>query len=445
LTPTPRLSVVIPALDESETISDLLGDLRALSALIPIEVVVVDGGSTDSTRAQALASGAAVVPSATGRGIQLRAGADAAVGEWLLFLHADSRLEASALDEVARFVSAAPSSEFAHFALQYEGRGPFLRAIEIGQRVRERLFGLVYGDQGLLVSRTLYDMSGGYPIWPIMEDVGLVDRLQSAGRRTVLSATIRTSPRRYEEEGAIRAWLRNLRLITRFRLGASPSVLAEDYAPRRASHHHPTRHHETEIHTVAIFVKEPIAGRVKTRLAAAIGDDEALRIYTTIASQTVRELARGPWRLVVFVDPPEAESLVAVREWLGSDLDVRPQQPSDLGGRMAAAIAECLLDSKAACVVGSDIPGITVETMRDAFQRLGSADVVFGPATDGGYYLAGMSRSHPSLFAGIAWSTDRVLKDSLTRAEEAGLLVSLLSAKTDVDTLPDVPSELLTA
>lgn len=441
----PQLSVIIPALDESEAIPDLLSDLTALSALVPTEIIVVDGGSADATRALALAAGATVVPSETGRGVQLRSGANAARGEWLFFIHSDSRLGGRAIDEAARFISSATSSEFAHFALEYEGRGPFLRAIEIGQRLRERLFGLVYGDQGLLVSRSLYDESGGYPTWPIMEDVGLVDQLHRAGRRTALGATIRTSPRRYQEEGAIRAWLRNLVLISRFRLGAAPEKLVKHYAPRRATKPRPGDPQGAECPTVAIFVKEPVAGRVKTRLAADIGDREALRIYMSIAAATVRELTRGPWRVVVFVDPPDPDSLVTVREWLGAGLDVRPQQVTDLGGRMAAAIAECLVDSNAVCVVGSDIPDITVHTMRDAFEQLESSDVVFGPATDGGYYLTGMSRSHPSLFAGIEWSTEHVLEDSLARTEEAGLRVSLLSAKRDVDRLPDVPIELLPA
>jgi len=259
-----------------------------------------------------------------------------------------------------------------------------------------------------------------------------------------MNAEIRTSARRYIEEGPVRAWLRNVRLITRFRLGAPSERLADDYAPRRSSALQTPQVASPGRHTVVVFLKEPVAGRVKTRLAADIGADEALRIYRALASSTVDAVRGGPWRVILYVDPPDDSALTAVKEWVGGGVEVRPQQRVDLGGRMASAIAESLVDADAVCVLGSDIPGVTPQTVIDAFSRLGESDVVFGPSTDGGYYLVGMRRPAPELFAGVEWSTERVLEQSLARAARAKLRVALLPEKTDVDTLPDVPAALLT-
>jgi glycosyltransferase A (GT-A) superfamily protein (DUF2064 family) len=106
---------------------------------------------------------------------------------------------------------------------------------------------------------------------------------------------------------------------------------------------------------------------------------------------------------------------------------------------MSAAVRETLQDAACVVVVGTDIPGLDAGTIRKAAQALEDADVVIGPATDGGYYLIGLNESRPELFEGIPWSTSEVLADTTRAAERAHLRVSLLEPKTDVDTLPDVP------
>lgn len=470
----PLLSVVVPTVDEADTLPALLDDLQELARRIPTEVVVVDGGSTDDTADIARQRGADVVSAPLGRGGQLRAGAHQARGIWLFFVHADSHLDPAACAEIEAFLARATTRDFAHLRLRFDGGGFFLRAMEIGQRLRERLFGLVYGDQGLLVSRALYDEVGGYPEWPILEDVGIVDRLAGAGRRVPLDAEIRTSPRRYLDEGPVRAWLRNLRLITRFRLGTPAELLKDRYRPHRTSPGRgaPDGHGRGDgardgdgpddgargsggtdaaaEHAVVVFLKEPVAGRVKTRLAADIGDEAALRVYRALAEETVGALRGGPWSVELHVDPPAPESLANVRAWLGHGLEVRPQRQGDLGVRMAGALEECLERFGRVCIVGSDIPGITRDGLLEAFAALEEHDVVYGPASDGGYWLVGVGRGVPpaareALFRDMEWSTETVLTQSLERAGRAGLSVGLLPEKTDVDTLPDVPPALLAA
>lgn len=424
------LSVVIPTLDEAERLPRLLEDLRALDDVIG-EVIVVDGGSRDGTVSVARQRGATVVESDPGRGRQLRAGSRAARGPWLFFVHADCRLPPDSADRLRAFLRTASSDDFAHFRFELEGTGPFVHFIEFGQRLRERLYGLVYGDQGLVVSRALYEQVDGHPEWPLMEDVGVIDRLEEAGRRVALAAALPTSARRYAREGGLRAWLRNAVLIARFRLGASPDLLARSYRPERAARRS----------TLVVFAKAPVPGRVKTRLAADLGDDEAVRIYRAIGSETVRAVRAGAWRTSIWISTDEPADLLAVSEWLDVDrTDLRSQRGADLGARMYDAIRTELTRADQVVVIGTDIPGIGPETIEGALKALEESEIVIGPATDGGYYLIGMRRPHPELFRNISWSTDTVLERTLAAAGQSKLSVTLLEAKTDVDTLSDVPA-----
>lgn len=458
----PSLTVVVPALNEAERLPLLLHDLSGLGAAI----IVVDGGSSDGTPRIARSLGARVLSVAPGRGAQLRAGAAAADSDWIFFVHADCRIGPDALDALRSFLGTAPDDDFAHFRFALEGRGRMHRLIELGQRLRERALGLVYGDQGLVVSRTLYDRASGFPDWPLMEDVGMIDRLSLRARRVALPAPLLTSARRYEQEGPWRRWLRNVALITLFRLGVSPERLARRYRARRGTRddlatsaspggrgggRHDVSGEATDRmargrrrRIVGVFAKEPVPGRVKTRLAADLGDERAAEVYRALGRSTVDGLRGGAYRLIVFADPPEAATGGALAGWLGAEgVEYRPQSGGDLGRRMAAALDECLAEADAACLVGTDIPGIDEETAEAAFRALSEHDVVLGPATDGGYYLVGLSRPLPELFENVPWSTGLVLSETLARAGRIGVGVALLDTRTDVDTLADVPPQLL--
>lgn len=435
------LAVVIPTLDEANRLPDLIGDLAALDA----EIIVVDGGSRDGTPTLAEKLGVRVLETASGRGHQLRAGAASTDTEWIFFVHADCRVGATAIAELESFLAHADEDEFAHYRFALDGVERVHRVIEFGQRVRERCLGLCYGDQGLIVSRTLYDRVSGYPEWPIMEDVGLVDRLREQGQRTVLPANIMTSARRYESEGLLFGWIRNASLLALFRMGIPASRLARWYRPHEkvpdacvvASAQTPRR-------VVIVFAKAPTPGKVKTRLAKAIGTKEAVRIYRSLGREIIDSLRGGPYRLLVYVDPPGRDTVLAMDEWLGRQRnEYRPQSEGGLGVRMTEAFAECLQDADEACIVGTDILNIDQSTVQAAFDALTHNDVVFGPAMDGGYYLVAMRAPHPRLFEGIPWSTENVLTETLARASEDGVRVTLLEPKTDVDTLADVPAELL--
>ncbi len=432
----PVLAAVVPTLNEATRLPGLLADLGHLR--IPWELVVSDGGSTDGTVDLARKGGAQVVTAPPGRASQLMAGAQATAAPWLLFLHADSRVPRDAVGALEDFLASAVEDEAAYFGFALEGDGLFWRFLERGQRLRERALGLVYGDQGLVVSRAAFDAVGGYPSWPIMEDVGILERLRTVSRIRRLAACVVTSPRRYEAEGRWFGWLRNASLIALYRLGVPPARLARWY-PRDSREDLGA---VEERRALIVFAKAPRPGRVKTRLAADLGAQEAARVYRRLGRRVLDAVREGPYRTLVYYDPPDAEA--EMRDWLGGEsLEFRPQAEGDLGERMARAFEEALRDADRACIVGTDVPALRRALVVQALERLESADVVLGPAEDGGYYLMALSRPHPEIFRDVPWSTADVLGTTLERARHAGLRESLLPVLKDVDTAADLRAYLL--
>jgi rSAM/selenodomain-associated transferase 2 len=221
------LSVVVPALNEAETIAGLVAALAG-SPLVQ-EIIVADGGSSDGTVEIATAAGARAVEAPCGRGIQLARGAVEAHGEWLLFLHADCRLEAGWEAAVERFLAAPDAAGRAgYFTLALDDPAPAARRLERIVAWRCRLFALPYGDQGLLIARRLYDEAGGFRPLPLMEDVDLVRRL---GRRRLapIGAAIVASARRYRRGGYWRRPARNLCCLGLYFFGLSPARIARLY------------------------------------------------------------------------------------------------------------------------------------------------------------------------------------------------------------------------
>jgi len=221
------LSIVIPALNAEASLSLALASLTGLGDAA--ELVVVDGGSSDATRAIALAAGARLVDAPRGRGGQLGAGAAAARAAWLLFLHADTRLDQAAITAVRSHISDhrnAMRAGYFRFALDDASRAA--RRLERIVAWRCRLLALPYGDQGLLVSRVLYDAVGGYEAVPLMEDVDLVRRIGRT-RLVELDAPAITSAERYRRTGYFRRSARNLCMLGLWFAGVPPRVLARFY------------------------------------------------------------------------------------------------------------------------------------------------------------------------------------------------------------------------
>jgi rSAM/selenodomain-associated transferase 2 len=214
------ISVVIPTLNAAATLGPCLAAVREAG-----EIVVVDGGSTDGTAAIAESSSTHFVHSGRGRGVQLAAGASAAKGDWLLFLHSDTRLAPGWRESAERHMASRPDRA-ACFRFRLAAAERRARLIEAGVALRVRMLGLPYGDQGLLISRRLYEAIGGYRPLPLMEDVDLIRR---AGRIERLPIDAVTSAERWRSGGWLRRSARNLLCLALYRCGMSAERVARLY------------------------------------------------------------------------------------------------------------------------------------------------------------------------------------------------------------------------
>ncbi len=225
------LSIVIPTLNAMPRLADCLATLVAgLGAGLIRDVVVVDAGSEDQSAALALDMGCRVIQvglDGRGRGQQLAAGAKAAKGDWLLFLHGDSVPLEGWIAACKAHIATAPQHA-AYFQLSFDDQKPSALRIAFWANWRARLFGLPYGDQGLLISRTLYKATGGFQPIALMEDVDLVRKLGKARLRS-LPAAVETSAERYRQGGWWFVPLRNLALLAAFLSGISPDRIKRWY------------------------------------------------------------------------------------------------------------------------------------------------------------------------------------------------------------------------
>ena len=227
------ISVVVPTLNAEADLP------RTLTALVPAaiegivrEVIIVDGGSTDATARIAEATGAHFIAAERGRGGQLAAGAQAAKGPWLLFLHADTTLEGGwereALELMRAVERGAREDTAAVFRYALDDRGVWPAYLSAVVRLRCLIMRMPYGDQGLLMSKRLYNAIGGFKPMTLMEDVDLIRRL---GRRRVafLRSHAITSARRYRREGYLRRMSRNLACLGLYYMRVPPRVLTRLY------------------------------------------------------------------------------------------------------------------------------------------------------------------------------------------------------------------------
>ena len=222
--------MVIPALDEEAALGATLDALARLH--VPVEVIVVDGGSRDRTLDLARSRGARAFAAGRGRGVQMHAGAGEAAGDVLLFLHADTLLPADAVERIAEALSD-PAVVGGHFRLRFDGPRLAARFLTALQPLFG-LMGLVYGDSGIFVRREEYERVGGFRPFPLFEDLDLVRRLRRRGRVVRVPATVIASSRRFGPGRSFTlAFARWVVLQLLYWLGVSPNTLARHYAAVR--------------------------------------------------------------------------------------------------------------------------------------------------------------------------------------------------------------------
>jgi rSAM/selenodomain-associated transferase 2/rSAM/selenodomain-associated transferase 1 len=219
------ISIIIPALNEAATIAKTLAHLKCETRL---EVIVVDGGSKDGTVELAGSHGVRVIQSKPGKAVQMNAGAAAAAGDILVFLHADTLLPEDFGDQIVSALNQKGVAAGA-FRLSIDSSAAGLRIIERTANWRARFLRLPYGDQALFTTKALFKKIGGFPDMPIMEDYVLVRRLKRNGRIVIAPAAVVTSPRRWLQMGILKTWLINQLIIIAYYLGASPEHLTRLY------------------------------------------------------------------------------------------------------------------------------------------------------------------------------------------------------------------------
>ena len=441
-----RLRIVMPALNEGHALAQHLHTLQALRQR-GAELVMVDGGSTDSTWALARALADRVLLAAQGRATQMNAGTQDCNADVLLFLHADTELPQDADRLVAQAVQSGKA--WGRFDVRIDGPHPVLRVVERLMNLRSRLTGIATGDQAIFVKREVFERLGGFVDLPLMEDIELSTRLRKIGPPACIKVPVATSARRWQRHGVWRTIVLMWRLRLAYFLGASPQALAVryGYAPK------PDGVAQPVTAAVAILAKAPVTGLAKTRLIpllGAAGAARAQRRFTlntlqvagaamafangaTAATPTAPDLSVPP-PLTLWCAPDAAHRFFrALQRAAGTECINQPQ--GDIGARMLHAFEHHFAQHAKLplLLVGTDCPVLAPGHLQQAAQALKQHDVVLIPAEDGGYVLVGMRVLVPQVFEGIAWSTPQVMAQTREQLRRAGVSWLELPTLWDVD------------
>ena len=222
------ISVIIPTFNEQSSVASAIQSANVAGAN---EVIVVDGNSTDDTVPVATSMNCRVLTSEPRRGSQQHIGARAATGNVLVFLHADARLSPGSLAQLRSRLSGNvnPQLLWGCYRQKIDARGRLFRWIERGNEWRARARRMVYGDQCFWMRKETYELSGGFPPHPLMEDVAMSDRLRRFGRPVILYGPVTISPRRWQRRGVVRQTIRNWTLFALYRAGISPQRISSWY------------------------------------------------------------------------------------------------------------------------------------------------------------------------------------------------------------------------
>lgn len=411
-----RVSVVIPVWRDDRHLRELLSD----SNLADADEIIVAATHDEIEELTALVPAdrpVRLVASPPGRAAQMNAGAALASGEWLLFLHADSTLPKGWIGDIAT-ADRDPRIVGGAFRFALDSHDARARLIEWGVRRRMRWFNLPYGDQGLFVRRMVFDALGGYRQQPIMEDVEFVRRLRQRGRLHHSRQAVLTSARRWQREGWLRRTLANWIMMAAYSAGVAPPRLARWYARRRAD-------------CVAVLARDPHSIG-KTRLWRALQMPPDATLMHALLTDTLARLERVPGVDGALVHTGSRRGMASV---CPSAWTALAQRGENLGERMARAFEDLFGRGYArVALVGSDLPTLPDDRVRRALRLLRrEADLVLGPAEDGGFYLIALRAAQPALFDGIDWGTSHALEQTLERARALHLTTRLVDEWYDVD------------
>lgn len=407
-----KISIIIPTLNEAETLPKLLPALDARAD----ELIVADGGSTDGTCEVARRFSARVVQSAAGRAVQMNHGAEAATGEIFWFLHADSVVPPDWRNWILKAL-AETSVVGGGFRVTIDAKGARYRFLDCWGWLRTQFRRSFYGDQGIFVRREIFQKLGGFSLGDLPEDIDFSTRMSRLGKVAILDPPIKTSARRWERHGFWRTVLFH-------------SGIALSYGARRGK----------GWIAVVVIAKAPVPGQVKTRLVPPLTPQEAADLAKRLLLEMVERVVRLKGvRPMVAVAP--AEALGQMRKIIPQPVFLLAQSNGNLGERLRRIFEELFAKScRGVIVVGADHPNLPDDYLRQAVAVLEDPRdrLVLGPTEDGGYYLIGLNQHHPELFQGVPWSTAEVLAATQKQARELNLTLHLLPAWYDIDRPEDL-------
>ncbi|WP_334118100.1 TIGR04283 family arsenosugar biosynthesis glycosyltransferase [Limnobacter sp.] len=434
----PSVSIVVPVYNEvpghqtdsfSPRIEALLELLRSGD-----EIVLVDGGSSDSSWPALLALAQhpqiTAIQSTKGRARQMNAGAAQAKGDVLLFLHADTVLGLAAWNAL---LAQASSRAWGRFDVQIEGQSRWLPVVAWFMNQRSRLGKICTGDQAMFVGRNLFQRVGGFPEQPLMEDIELCKRLKRAAPECFLAIRSRvvTSGRRWDTYGA---WA-TIVLMWRFRFqywrGVPPADLARLYADTRG---------KLPV-IVAVFAKYPQAGRVKTRLEPLLGAQQCAAFARYLLLSTLDKL-QGV-NVALWTDGGTDEEWAALLN--GRPVARHIQPPGHLGWRMQTAVETHLKHSELVVLLGPDAVQFTFADLGKLELAAKQHNIAFVPAHDGGYVALACARCLPAVFSeSIDWGTPRVAEQTRMILSQQHQQAHWLLPQIDIDEPEDLKRAIAT-
>lgn len=428
----PSVSIVVPVYNEvpsihSDTltprIQQLLGLLRAGD-----ELLLVDGGSADSSWPALLALAnhpqVLAIQSSKGRARQMNAGASEARGDVLLFLHADTVLNAAAW---AHFLATLKLATWGRFDVEIQGKSKWLPVVAWFMNHRSRFSKISTGDQALFLGRTLFKQVGGFPEQTLMEDIELCKQLKrlAPNHFVPISTPVQTSGRRWDTHGA---W-KTIVLMWRFRYqywrGVAADELARQYADSR----------EKIPLLVALFAKYPQPSCVKTRLEPLLGAEQCALFARYLLLSTLDKL-HGV-NVALWTDGGTAEQWAKLLN--GRKVSSHIQPVGHLGLRMQTAVETHINECEVLVLLGPDAVQFTVNDLHRLISAAKKQGIAFVPAHDGGYVALACTRCVPVVFSeSIDWGTPSVAAQTKAALLEQGLQADWLEAQLDVDEPADL-------
>lgn len=420
-------SVIIPTFNEAENILKALASVEN-AFYNSAEIIVVDGGSSDKTLSLVDKEKVKVIEAQANRAAQMNKGAEAASGNILIFLHADSQLPNNAKKLIDEFF-ADDSNQLSLFKIEFDDKSFLMKMYAWFSRFDSLLTS--FGDQCIVVRKNIFFAQNKFPQFPICEDVEFLREARKKYSIKKLNGFVCTSARRYRKNGIIKQQLLNAYLLLKYLFKFNLSKIAEQYDFLRKQNFNSA---------LIIFAKYPAKGKVKTRLGAVIGDEAGLDFYKYSAGnifQTGESVRNNYADVFIFFAGCENENVMKV--WVKHNFYFNKQNGIDLGERMKNAFEALFKKNyRQVVIIGTDSPTISPDMILTAFQKLESNDIVLGPTFDGGYYLLGMKKFFPPVFENINWSSVEVFSQTLQRTQSLKLSTHILEKIIDVDTVSDL-------